>query len=125
MIKPICVIFGLLFTNLIGITYMLIPFLPFIFISRPIFHYLSDLSIKIWFGLMVWFLEKFLQIKIYFHESNKNKSKNDYKDGSLVIMNHRTRLDWLYYFSILYRLNALMRLKIILKDQIKKVPGIG
>lgn len=38
-------------------------------------------------------------------------------------MNHRTRLDWLFYFSVLYRSQALSKIKIILKDDLKKIPG--
>ena len=40
-------------------------------------------------------------------------------------MNHRTRLDWLFYFCILHRLNSLTKIKIVLKDGLKKVPGPG
>ena len=40
-------------------------------------------------------------------------------------MNHRKSLDWLFYFCILYRNNALTKIKIILKDGLKKIPGPG
>ena len=107
-----------------GNTYMLFPYLPILFINRKLFHSLSDFSLRIWFGLAVFFLEKFCNIKIVLHESKKDKGKT-FKEGSIILMNHRTRLDWLFYFCILYRYNALTRIKIILKDGLKKVPGPG
>jgi len=40
-------------------------------------------------------------------------------------MNHRTRLDWLFYFCVLYRTKALGYIKIILKQGLEKIPGAG
>ncbi len=47
------------------------------------------------------------------------------KNNSIIIMNHRTRLDWLFYFCVLYRYHGLNEIKIILKDSLKKIPGAG
>ena len=69
-------------------------------------------------------LEKFCGIKIFLHESKNDKNKH-FSKSSIIIMNHRTRLDWLFYFCILYRYNALSKIKIILKDGLKKIPGPG
>lgn len=40
-------------------------------------------------------------------------------------MNHRTRLDWMYFFTFLYHLQVLNRQKITLKSAIKWAPVIG
>jgi len=72
----------------------------------------------------VFLLEKFCDIKIVLHESKNDKDKK-FTESSIVMMNHRTRLDWLFYFCILNRYNALTKIKIILKDGLKKVPGPG
>lgn len=66
-------------------------------------------------------LENVCGIKMIIHQSKANNFKNS--KSSIVIMNHRTRLDWLFYFCVLYRLNALDKIKIILKDDLKQVPG--
>ena len=40
-------------------------------------------------------------------------------------MNHRTRLDWLYYWSVILRQGKLENEKIILKSNLKQIPGAG
>ena len=44
---------------------------------------------------------------------------------NLLIMNHRTRFDWLFLWSYLIRKGSLHREKIILKKQLKHIPGLG
>ncbi|XP_064603297.1 lysocardiolipin acyltransferase 1-like [Liolophura sinensis] len=46
-------------------------------------------------------------------------------EGSLILMNHRTRLDWLFYFSYELRYGTITRGKIILKSLLKNIPGPG
>lgn len=77
------------------------------------------------FNYFKFLLEKVCQIKIYLHQSKRNNFKNDPNKSCIIIMNHRTRLDWLFYFCVLLRLNALSRIKIILKHGLKKIPGPG
>uniref|UniRef100_H2Y6E8 Phospholipid/glycerol acyltransferase domain-containing protein n=1 Tax=Ciona savignyi TaxID=51511 RepID=H2Y6E8_CIOSA len=46
-------------------------------------------------------------------------------EKTLVLMNHRTRLDWLYFFSYVFHARILNRQKIALKAMLKWVPGLG
>ena len=69
-------------------------------------------------------MEKFCGIKIFLHESKSDRDKK-FSKSAIILMNHRTRLDWLFYFCILYRYKALSKIKIILKDGLKKIPGPG
>merc|ERR1719427_128678 len=46
-------------------------------------------------------------------------------EKTVVIMNHRARLDWLYFFNYLFRARVLNRQKITLKAILKWVPMIG
>jgi lysocardiolipin and lysophospholipid acyltransferase len=46
-------------------------------------------------------------------------------DRSLIIMNHRTRLDWMFLWAWMLRFGRLKHMKIILKDSLKYVPGAG
>ena len=112
------------FTSTFGTLFMLFPYLPLLFVNRKLFHTLSDFSLHAWFGNTVWLLEKFTRIKIFMHKRIQDKSKK-FTKSAIVIMNHRTRLDWLFYFCVLYRLNGLSNIKIILKDGLKKIPGAG
>jgi len=47
------------------------------------------------------------------------------KGPCLLIMNHRTRLDWMYFWCYLIRMGQLPLLKIMLKASLKKVPVAG
>jgi len=46
---------------------------------------------------------------------------------ALIIMNHRTRLDWMYFWSALFKINPwlITTSKITLKSQLKRLPGAG
>ncbi|VDM45737.1 unnamed protein product [Toxocara canis] len=46
---------------------------------------------------------------------------------ALVIMNHRTRLDWMYFWSAIFKINPwlICSSKISLKEQLRKLPGAG
>jgi len=109
-------------TSLSGTLYMLFPYLPLLLINRKLFHRLSDFSLNMWFSLSVYLLERVCGIRIFIHNSKINKFDFSTK-SSIVVMNHRTRLDWLFYFCVLYRMNALSNIKIILKDGLKKIAG--
>ena len=43
----------------------------------------------------------------------------------LIIMNHRTRFDWLFLWSYMIRMGNLRHHKIILKQSLKKIPLFG
>lgn len=51
----------------------------------------------------------------------------DNSASSLIIMNHRTRLDWLFFWNALFRMDPwlLTTEKISLKGILKYLPGAG
>ncbi|CAF1066220.1 unnamed protein product [Adineta steineri] len=66
-------------------------------------------------------LEDFLGIKIVITGDDLTKGK--YR--SIIILNHRTRLDWMYIWMLHSRFQLLEQLKIVMKASLKHVPGIG
>lgn len=46
-------------------------------------------------------------------------------ERSVIIMNHRTRLDWMFLWCCLLRYSYLRLEKICLKAALKGVPGFG
>lgn len=46
-------------------------------------------------------------------------------ERSVIIMNHRTRLDWMFLWCCLLRFSYLRLEKICLKAALKVVPGFG
>lgn len=47
------------------------------------------------------------------------------EEPSLIIMNHRTRLDWLFLWSALFKIDPVLltKEKIVLKSDLKRYPG--
>lgn len=43
----------------------------------------------------------------------------------LLIMNHRTRFDWMFVWCYLMRVGDLQKLKIVLKESLKNIPVVG
>lgn len=46
-------------------------------------------------------------------------------DRTLIIMNHRTRVDWMLFWPCLFHCARLRKLKILLKSDLKYIPGPG
>ena len=46
-------------------------------------------------------------------------------ERSMIIMNHRTRLDWMFFWSVLARESGLATEKIVLKSPLKNIAGPG
>ena len=59
------------------------------------------------------------------HITTEDFPPNLTNDKAVIIMNHRTRLDWLYYWSVILRQGKLENEKIILKQELKHIPGAG
>ena len=58
-------------------------------------------------------------------KSEDDQKKLKQNKNLIIIMNHRTRLDWLFFFCVLRRLKGLDNIKIILKRDLRGIPGPG
>lgn len=123
-LRAITLVMSMFFTSVFGVLIILFPYIPLVFINKKLFHRLFDVSMRLWFGCSVFLIEKVGKIKIFMH-MDKKKKRREYKKGAIILMNHRTRLDWMFYFCILYRMNLLEDIKIILKAGLEKIPGFG
>jgi lysocardiolipin and lysophospholipid acyltransferase len=47
------------------------------------------------------------------------------KKRSIILLNHRTRLDWMFIWMLHSRFEILEQLKIVLKAELKYIPGPG
>ena len=54
----------------------------------------------------------------------KGDKLND-KDNVLIVINHRCRLDWMFYWIAVLRTGRLYNEKIIMKNELKHIPGPG
>lgn len=91
-------------------------------LQLPVARWVVDTIVSTWFALAVATYELIYGVKIVIQG---DVSKINKHCSSLIIMNHRTRLDWLFYFSIQARYSSLRRFIISLKDELRHAPGAG
>jgi lysocardiolipin and lysophospholipid acyltransferase len=104
-----------------GFFFAVTPAIPFILLNRRIYFRWCS-SVMGYFLLMVTcLLEDLFGIKIVVTGDNLTNDKK----RSLIILNHRTRMDWMYIWMLHSRIQILEQLKIVLKAQIKHIPFIG
>lgn len=74
-----------------------------------------------WFVLATLLLEKWAGVRIIV--SGDVPSQRG--EPAMIICNHRTRIDWMFLWSLCFRLGILKSMKITLKDSLKSLPGFG
>ncbi|GFR87463.1 lysocardiolipin acyltransferase 1 [Elysia marginata] len=103
-----------------GTIVLVTPTLPTIFLSPALSRRIMDFLIKLWFLLAVALYEMLMGVKIVV------KGKPSLRGtSSLILENHRTRVDWLFLMSYLCRFSDIKEYRISLKYPLKKFPGAG
>ncbi|PAV80641.1 hypothetical protein WR25_21523 [Diploscapter pachys] len=113
---------SILFTSLFG-NYIITMFLFLIFLGKHrLWRRLMDRAISFWMMIPIGFIEFVFGVRI-----RVTGDLIDIDRPALIIMNHRTRLDWMYMWSALYQQNPwlITTNKISLKAQLRKLPGAG
>uniref|UniRef100_A0A914E9D8 Phospholipid/glycerol acyltransferase domain-containing protein n=1 Tax=Acrobeloides nanus TaxID=290746 RepID=A0A914E9D8_9BILA len=114
------IVFG---TSVFG-NYIVTLFLPMITVFN--FHLkwraLMDRAISFWMVIPMFYLQFVYGVKI-----RVTGDSIEADEPAIIIMNHRTRLDWLYFKLALWRVNPwlMTTYRIALKELVKHVPGIG
>ncbi|GAM22241.1 hypothetical protein SAMD00019534_054160 [Acytostelium subglobosum LB1] len=97
---------------------------PINFILRPFSKrytiYLNGLVASIWFKFVVFAFTVLHGIKITIYGDDVPEDEN-----AVIIMNHPSEIDWAYTWILGAMKNSLGNIKIIMKDEIKYVPGVG
>lgn len=99
---------------------MLGPFVPLMFVSPSWYRWLTDRIVATWLTLPVALLELVFGAKVVITGDGFIPGER-----SVIIMNHRTRLDWMFLWNCLLRYSYLRLEKICLKSTLKAVPGFG
>ncbi|KAK6043699.1 Acyltransferase [Cooperia oncophora] len=83
---------------------------------------MMDRSVSFWMMVPIGFLELIFGMRV-----RVSGDEIEYGEPALIIMNHRTRLDWMYMWSALYQINPwlITSNKISLKVQLQSLPGAG
>ncbi|XP_032353186.1 lysocardiolipin acyltransferase 1 isoform X4 [Camelus ferus] len=118
--RGIYFILTLFWGSFFGSIFMLGPFLPLMFINPSWYRWINNRIVATWLTLPVALLETMFGVKVII-------TGDAFVPGerSVIIMNHRTRMDWMFLWSCLMRYSYLRLEKICLKASLKSVPGFG
>ncbi|CAI4223439.1 unnamed protein product [Auanema sp. JU1783] len=117
-----CFGISILLTSVFG-NYMISLFLFLIPLGHhKAWRFMMDRAISFWMTIPMGFLEFIFGMTV-----RVSGDEIDVEEPGLILMNHRTRLDWMYIWSLLYQMNPwlITTNKISLKAQLKKLPGAG
>ncbi|ELU17930.1 hypothetical protein CAPTEDRAFT_172905 [Capitella teleta] len=109
-----------LISSLLGVTFFHSFLLLLLFLSPCLHRCLVDAIIASWLVFCSALLECFLGMRVVISGDEIRSN-----EASLLLMNHRTRLDWMYLWSVLLRQSGVKMEKIILKTPLKLIPGAG
>ncbi|CAF0855490.1 unnamed protein product [Rotaria sp. Silwood1] len=109
----ICACFGFFFA--------ITPAIPFMLLNRRIYFRWCSFAFGYFLLMLTCLMEDLLNIRIVI---TGDDLIND-KKRSLIILNHRTRLDWMFIWMCHSRYEILNQLKIVLKAQLKHIPCFG
>uniref|UniRef100_A0A914Y0U5 Phospholipid/glycerol acyltransferase domain-containing protein n=1 Tax=Panagrolaimus superbus TaxID=310955 RepID=A0A914Y0U5_9BILA len=112
----------MLLSAFLGCIYVLMPLAPLIFLNPRLYRRLVDRLVGFWLVMPSALMEYLFGVQLTI-----TGDEIDHSRPAVIIMNHRTRLDWLYFWSALFRINPwlLTSEKISLKGILKYVPGAG
>lgn len=113
----ICILWS---TAFFGSMLMMGPLIPLMFIKPHLYRHINDNLMALWLTLPVLLMESFFGVKCRVSGDRLSKSER-----SVIIMNHRSRLDWMFFWKPLFSLSSVRSEKIILKHELKHVPGPG
>ncbi|CAD5231787.1 unnamed protein product [Bursaphelenchus xylophilus] len=96
--------------------------MPLLFVRPRLYRKLVDRFVGFWLVLPSGLMEYVFGVKLVVRGELVDRNK-----PALIIMNHRTRLDWLFFWNALFRMDPwlLTTEKISLKGMLKHVPGAG
>ncbi|CAI4231559.1 unnamed protein product [Auanema sp. JU1783] len=112
----------LFLSSFLGAVYIITPMIPLLFWNPVLWRKFMDRLVGIWC-----IMPGALLTYIFGANISIGGDMIEHHEPGLIIMNHRTRLDWLYFWRALYRMNPWLCVseKIALKGILKYVPGAG
>ncbi|OCT79507.1 hypothetical protein XELAEV_18026316mg [Xenopus laevis] len=116
--RGIYFVLALFLGSFFGSIFMLGPFLPLMLVSPSWYRWITDRIVATWLTLPVALLELVFGAKVVITGDGFIPGER-----SVIIMNHRTRLDWMFLWNCLLRYSYLRLEKICLKSSLKAIPG--
>ncbi|KYR00813.1 hypothetical protein DLAC_02865 [Tieghemostelium lacteum] len=89
--------------------------------SKTLYYKINNKVAGSWFRYLIFQTQVVNQTTVKLHGSEQLKPN----ESVILMMNHPSEIDWLYSWVLANRVGSTSCIKVILKDQIKYVPGIG
>lgn len=115
-------LFLLFYTAMLAAIIFIPILLPLFAVHFPLTRWLTDVLVGSWLAFAPGIYELLYGVKI---KVTGDVSKLNKDACSLVLLNHRTRLDWMFILSLQARYASLKHFRISLKYPIRHVPGAG
>lgn len=114
--------YGLLWYGsiLLGFYFLYAPLLPLIFLNRELYRLCTDTLYSSWEAFNVSLLQVVYGVKLVLTGDDLLHNEN-----ALIVLNHPTRTDWNFLWQGLFHAGPNHNAKIILKEQLRKIPGMG
>ncbi|XVF36161.1 hypothetical protein REPUB_Repub19eG0034300 [Reevesia pubescens] len=90
------------------------------FFSIHLYRKATSFFFGLWLSLWPFLFEKINRTKVVFSGDNVPQ-----KERVLLIVNHRTEVDWMYLWDLAMRKGCLGYIKYILKSSLMKIPVLG
>ena len=105
-----------------GAVFLMLPFAPMAFAPHLfiIYRWWQDAVVSFWTAYAIFIMRMLHGVDIVTHGEII-----DPNDTAIIILNHRTRLDWFYFWSPANTDGCLFDLKTALKRTLARVPGAG
>lgn len=110
----------LFLTASIGSVLIMAPLMPLMVLYPAFYRKIMDNLMGLWLTLPVGLIELMFDVKFYI-----TGDKIKINESCLIMMNHRTTIDWLFFWEVFWQQSSVKREKIILKKSLKAVPGFG
>uniref|UniRef100_A0A7E4VIT4 PlsC domain-containing protein n=1 Tax=Panagrellus redivivus TaxID=6233 RepID=A0A7E4VIT4_PANRE len=109
-------------SSFLGSIFLLAPLLPLAFFAPRVYRNAADRLVGYWLTFPASLLIFIFKVKF-----RVTGDLIDRRKPAIILMNHRTRLDWLFFWNALYKMDPwlLTTEKISLKAGLKSIPGAG
>ncbi|XP_062981674.1 lysocardiolipin acyltransferase 1-like [Elgaria multicarinata webbii] len=118
--RGIYFVLAVFFGSVFGSIFMLGPLLPLMFVSPAWYRWITDRVVATWLTFPVALLEMVFGAKVVITGDGFIPGER-----SVIIMNHRTRIDWMFLWNYLLRYSYLRLEKICPISSLKGIPGFG
>lgn len=117
----------MMLSAIVGVCFLMCPIEFFILPVAPrLGHWLTHQIFQFWLSMDVALTKLIVGYKVNVTAASKERGRMMPNESAIIIVNHRTEIDWILMFHLGYHVPASsVTLRVVLKDVLCHVPGIG